>query len=318
MYCEQCGADVQPGQTFCPSCGRPMPSVPEGPVTPAGPLPQGFQGAGQPHRPGGVESPLRYVAAGVAALCGIMLIVCTFLTWVSFSGSFMGISMGMNLSGMNLITGDLSFSEMDMDMNLEDFNLEDLDLEDLDLEDLDLEDLDFEEFNPDDLNLRYRQGERAMSGGLDARLGPVAGAGGPLACTAVSGPAGLIEQGSMKNQIMDELEDEKMPGNFLVRTGETVLFTGFWSLLFGAAIIAAAALIVLRKKAGGIAALGVGGVGLVMAVVNITMVYTTMQPDSEVSSMMSVGSGVGLWMFLAFSLIAVAAGIIAVLAERGS
>lgn len=340
MFCEQCGRELKQGEAVCPACGKPAPEayagagqppppqqpgvqgtsqppwptapsqaqapppvgqVPQQPYTPQTPPTGGARYAGAPG-PGAGRPSLGQIAGGVAALCGIMLFVCTILTWVSVGGSFLGISMGVKMSGINLITGDYSYGGMGLDdlnmedLNMEDLNLEDLNLEDMDMEDLDLEDMEMEELDPEEINLKDTDSPA-------------------LACANPAGPIGLPGQGRVKRQLMEE---EKMPGNFLFRTGEAFLFTGFWAFLFGAVIIAGAALMLLGKKAGGVLALAGGGLGFAAALVNVIMVFTKLRPDAEYSSMVSTSVGAGLWIFLAFSLLAAAAGLAAVLSERSS
>ncbi|MBK5093219.1 MAG: hypothetical protein JJE48_06860 [Actinobacteria bacterium] len=92
-------------------------------------------------------------------------------------------------------------------------------------------------------------------------------------------------------------------GNFLFASGDGMLvFTGFWSLLVGVAIAVGIAVLVSGRRSGGRIAQVAGGLGLVLSIITAVMLYTH-----------RVSAGIGLWMFIAFS---VAAVILAQLAIR--
>ena len=92
-------------------------------------------------------------------------------------------------------------------------------------------------------------------------------------------------------------------GNFLFASGEGMLiFTGFWSLLVGVAIAVGIGVLLSGRRSGGRVAQVAGGLGLVLSIINAVMFYTH-----------RLSAGIGLWMFIAFS---VAAVILAQLAIR--
>ena len=91
----------------------------------------------------------------------------------------------------------------------------------------------------------------------------------------------------------------------LALTGEgTIFFTGFWSMLLGALILLGGVTILFRRRAGGVLTLLFGVGASMLAAVNVAMVFTKMS-----SPYASIYPGPGLWVFLAFSLLALALGI---------
>jgi hypothetical protein len=89
--------------------------------------------------------------------------------------------------------------------------------------------------------------------------------------------------------------------NFLFSTGASkIIFTGFWSLLFGIIVVAGAVTLVTGwGGANGLVLTG-GILGLGISVVSIVMLYTV-KP-------VAIAPGVGLWLFAVFSLIAAVSG----------
>jgi len=80
-------------------------------------------------------------------------------------------------------------------------------------------------------------------------------------------------------------------GNFLFAYGKGMLvFTGFWSLLVGVAIVAGIAILLSGRRFGARIAQVAGGMGLVLSLITIVMLYTH-----------KVGAGIGLWMFVVLS-----------------
>jgi hypothetical protein len=96
--------------------------------------------------------------------------------------------------------------------------------------------------------------------------------------------------------------------SLVVTGGGTVFFTGFFTLLLGALILASGLFMIFRRRPGGILAfvfaLPVAG----FAAVDIVMIYSKMSPASP---------GAGLWMFAAGSVVAIVLGIIG-LASSGA
>jgi hypothetical protein len=89
--------------------------------------------------------------------------------------------------------------------------------------------------------------------------------------------------------------------NFLFSTGASkIVFTGFWSLLFGILVIAGA--VTLLTGWGGANGLVLTGgiLGFTISVVSIIMIYSV-KP-------IAIAPGPGLWLFAVFSLIAAVAG----------
>lgn len=98
-------------------------------------------------------------------------------------------------------------------------------------------------------------------------------------------------------------------GLTLVVTGSgTVFFTGFFTLLLGALILAAGLMMLFRRRVGGILAFLFALPAAGFAAVDIAMVYTKMS---------GVSPGPGLWMFAAGSVLAIVLGIIG-LASSGA
>jgi hypothetical protein len=89
--------------------------------------------------------------------------------------------------------------------------------------------------------------------------------------------------------------------NFLFSTGASkIIFTGFWSLLFGIIVVAGAVTLVTGWGGANGLVLAGGILGLGISVVSIVMIYTV-KP-------IALAPGVGLWLFAVFSLIAAVAG----------
>jgi hypothetical protein len=87
--------------------------------------------------------------------------------------------------------------------------------------------------------------------------------------------------------------------NFLFSTGSSkIVFSGFWSLLFGILVIAGA--VTLLTGWGGANGLVLTGgiLGFAFSVVSIIMIYKPI----------AIAPGPGLWLFAVFSLIAAVAG----------
>jgi hypothetical protein len=98
-------------------------------------------------------------------------------------------------------------------------------------------------------------------------------------------------------------------GLSLVVTGNgSVFFTGFFTLLLGALILASGLMMFFRRRPGGIIAFIFAVPAAGFAAVDIVMVYTKMS---------GVSPGPGLWMFAAGSLAAIVLGIVG-LASSGA
>ena len=92
--------------------------------------------------------------------------------------------------------------------------------------------------------------------------------------------------------------------NFLFSTGGSrIVFTGFWSLLFGVLIVAGAVTLITGWGGANGLVLTAGILGLIISVLSIVMIYTY-----TVGLQHPLTPGAGLWMFAVFSLIAAVAG----------
>lgn len=93
-------------------------------------------------------------------------------------------------------------------------------------------------------------------------------------------------------------------GFFMVRWGGGgIIFTGFFSLLFGALMLIAAILLFLDNRAGATWSIVIGVFGFFLALVNIIMVYTTYDAPGTTP-------GVGQWLVLGFSIIILICGAV--------
>jgi hypothetical protein len=93
--------------------------------------------------------------------------------------------------------------------------------------------------------------------------------------------------------------------NFLFSIGSSkIVFTGFWSLLFGILVVAGAVTLVTGWGGADGLVLTAGLLGLGISVVSIVMIYTV-KP-------VALAPGVGLWLFAVFSLIAMIAGVVGI------
>lgn len=92
-------------------------------------------------------------------------------------------------------------------------------------------------------------------------------------------------------------------GNFLYVSGEGALFfTGFWSLLIGLAVIAGGVMLLLEYPVGGRIAQLSGALGALLCLISMITMYTH-----------NGSAGIGLWLFLLFS---IASGIVGELAIK--
>lgn len=325
MFCEHCGASIQPGLKFCSNCGKPVsaagpPTQPAGPpgAPPGAPPRAPYVPPTQRYQPqlggGGYGSSVyTYVAAGLAAICAIMIFVSTFLPWITQKESdpYSGMSVSLGMSGWYIMAppkgldipsyfDDFDFDEYDYDdFNLDD--LEDFDWEDFDYEDLNLEDLDYDDFDWDEYPYKLNLGDDTFEGAL-ASAGPVTGA-----------------------QQIDDFDDvlTGFPGNFVMRVGDGLFFfTGFWALILGVVMVIGALLLFLKQKSAGMAVCIIAGsIGFILGIVNIVMAYTswnifsaagiTVRIPKEMEGLVSFGAGAGLYILVIFSAIAVVAGILA-------
>ncbi|MBU4195057.1 MAG: zinc ribbon domain-containing protein [Actinobacteria bacterium] len=91
-------------------------------------------------------------------------------------------------------------------------------------------------------------------------------------------------------------------GFHVVVTGSgLIFFTGFLAMLLGVLITVGGLVLLFNSRAGGVLTLLFGVTATAIAAINITMVYTKMQP---------VSPGVGLWVFAGASLVALVLGIV--------
>ena len=106
-------------------------------------------------------------------------------------------------------------------------------------------------------------------------------------------------------------------GNFiLVWGGGTLLFTGFWSLFCGLLILIGGLLTLLKKRFGTMVVIVGGAVGVVTAVFDIVMIFTRLRMESGALTVYQ-RPGFGLWLFLAFSMVALALGVVGFLRSGG-
>lgn len=91
-------------------------------------------------------------------------------------------------------------------------------------------------------------------------------------------------------------------GFHVVVTGNgLIFFTGFLAMLLGVLITVGGLVLLFNSRVGGVLTLLFGIAATAVAAINITMVYTKMQP---------VSPGVGLWVFAGASLVALVLGIV--------
>lgn len=97
-----------------------------------------------------------------------------------------------------------------------------------------------------------------------------------------------------------------------------VFFTGFFSLVLGVLIALVSILILTRRRTGAVLAVVLGIAGLGIAAINLATIYTgfNLVVDESVYRGLSeitytVNPGIGLWLFLGLSLLALIFGIIA-------
>lgn len=101
-----------------------------------------------------------------------------------------------------------------------------------------------------------------------------------------------------------ELMTMDAQGFFMIRWGGGgIIFTGFFSLLFGALMLIAAILLFVDNRGGAIWSITIGVFGFFLALVNIIMVYTTYDAPSA-------APGIGQWLMLGFSIIILVCGAV--------
>lgn len=92
---------------------------------------------------------------------------------------------------------------------------------------------------------------------------------------------------------------------FFAYAGGLLVFSGFWALVLGLLIMAAAVLAFTGSRISGILAVTVSVIGLILSVGSIATAYDR-----------GLNAGVGLFLFAAFSLIALVLGITSILQQR--
>lgn len=89
---------------------------------------------------------------------------------------------------------------------------------------------------------------------------------------------------------------------FYFGRGVGIFFTGFWSFVLGLLIIAGAVLLILNRRSGGVLAIAAGGLGMLLGLANLIAQFSTRGVPS-----------VGVWLFLIFSIGALASGILSLI-----
>ena len=99
--------------------------------------------------------------------------------------------------------------------------------------------------------------------------------------------------------------------NFLFAWSDGIfMFSGFWSMILGLALVGCAVLLFIDRPIGGILSIVVGAVGFFIAMVDIVMVYTRVSSMLSEYGNISVHPGTGLWVLLLFSIGAAVTGIL--------
>jgi hypothetical protein len=94
-------------------------------------------------------------------------------------------------------------------------------------------------------------------------------------------------------------------GFFMISWGwGGILFSGFFSLLFGALMIIPVILLLLNKRSGGSWCIGLGVLLFFIALVDVIMIYSTFSDYGGASV------GAGLWSLLASAVVVLACGIV--------
>jgi hypothetical protein len=101
--CPQCQSEAADAATFCPSCGASL-----APAAPAGapPPPTGAPAGGAAPSAGSTLPPYRFDAARwsmadrIAGIATIVLFVCLFLPWFTYTAGFLGASVSFSVNGL--------------------------------------------------------------------------------------------------------------------------------------------------------------------------------------------------------------------------
>jgi hypothetical protein len=103
-------------------------------------------------------------------------------------------------------------------------------------------------------------------------------------------------------------------GFFMFRWGGgSFFFTGFWSLLLGAALFIPFVFALVRRPQNWLYIL-IGSLALAASVTDVVMVYTKMGSSalSQTGLSVNISAGIGLWLFLGMSVIVLTLGIVGI------
>jgi hypothetical protein len=95
--------------------------------------------------------------------------------------------------------------------------------------------------------------------------------------------------------------------------GGSFFFTGFWSLLLGAALFIPFVFALVRRPQNWLYIL-IGSLALAASVTDVVMVYTKMGSSalSQTGLSVNISAGIGLWLFLGMSVIVLTLGIVGI------
>ena len=102
--CPQCQSEAADAATFCPSCGASLASAAGTGAAP--PPPPGAPTGGASPRAGSTLPPYRFNAARwsladrIAGIATIVLFICLFLPWFTYTAGFLGASVSFSVNGL--------------------------------------------------------------------------------------------------------------------------------------------------------------------------------------------------------------------------
>jgi len=138
--------------------------------------------------------------------------------------------------------------------------------------------------------------------------------------TEVAGLGYLPEQSSFNQVTSNDLSNRMFSsGSAWIRwvktdsSGIVFFFTGLWPIAFGALLLLLGLMLLAPVKKIGIPIAVIGMLGFVVSLINIIEGYTKLGALTGSSYGMTVTNtvGIGLWLFLVFSVLAAAAGVVA-------
>lgn len=307
MICSRCGSQIGEDKRYCTNCGAPAPVArpPQVPPPVAPPSP-----GWSPSRmyAGETATPPFWGKAllGFAVvIVGFFLILSAFLNWYSSSGT-MNFNMSGGVSGFNIS----SPTQLGASFDLTGVNI----AANSPLKDVLSVNVMGKQMGVDEFLQQIQQGNPFNGSWLDDSQVAMAGAGTGADSTNHLGINGFAQVNS--NNFTARIFSSGSAWLRWVKTdksGVVFFFSGLWPIAFGAMLLILGLLLLAPIRRLGIAIAVIGMLGFVISLINIIVGYAKLGALAGGAYGMTVTNnvGIGLWLFLIFSVLAAAAGVAA-------